>query len=46
MPECTSIDPHPDLPDSLILTFMERYQAEIVRLPSLAISHPSTYKCV
>jgi hypothetical protein len=30
MPECSSIEPHPEQPDTVVLTFQERYQAEIV----------------
>jgi hypothetical protein len=43
MPECTSIEPHPEVPDTLVLTFVERYQAEMVRL-SPPHPHTRTYK--
>jgi hypothetical protein len=30
MPECTSIERHPEEDNTLILTFQERFQAEMV----------------
>ncbi|KAH8698187.1 hypothetical protein GQ44DRAFT_84725 [Phaeosphaeriaceae sp. PMI808] len=42
VPECISIDPHPSNPTTLILTFQERYQAEIVSPIHSSIRLPKT----
>jgi hypothetical protein len=43
MPECTNIEPHPEEPDTLILTFEQRYQAETVSRDSCSRPTPITH---